>query len=338
MVAVYVRDRSEIMKVLVVGGAGYIGSHTALALTRKGHEVVVFDNLSTGNKEAIPSAATFVQGDLLNSADINGVLATQQFDIVMHFAAKLVVPESVEQPIAYFENNVHGVALLLEGMRTHGVKRIIFSSTAAVYGEPKDGSFITEDTPTNPINPYGASKRAAEDLIRATEEAYGIKHVIFRYFNVAGADAAGNIGLSPKTAPTHLVPVINETLLGKRQETKVFGTDYASPDGTCIRDYIHVSDLADAHVLGAEHLLQEPTSATINLGSHSGFSVMEIIKAAEEEIGQQLNYVVAPRRAGDPSVLVAANIKAKELLGWAPTRTVQEMIRSDYEWRAHPKY
>jgi len=326
------------MKVLVVGGAGYIGSHTALALTRKGHEVVVFDNLSTGHREAVPQAATFVQGDLLNKADIDQVLVAQSFDIVMHFAAKLVVPESVEQPIAYFENNVHGVALLLESMHNHGIKHIIFSSTAAVYGQPADGSLITEDTMTNPINPYGASKRAAEDLIRASDEAYGIKNVIFRYFNVAGADASGEIGLSPKTTLTHLIPVINETILGTRQETKVFGDDYATEDGTCIRDYIHVSDLAAAHVLGAEYLLQTNTSATINLGSHNGFSVMDIIKAAEQELGARLNYVVAPRRMGDPAMLVAANALAKELLGWEPKASVQEMIRSDYEWRAHPKY
>jgi len=326
------------MKVLVVGGAGYIGSHTALTLVRRGHEVVVFDNLSTGNEAAIPLEATFVAGDLLNKADIDNVLQTHPFDIVMHFAAKLIVPESVEQPIRYFENNVHGVALLLESMREHGLKNFIFSSTAAVYGEPTDGAVITEDTPTNPINPYGASKRAAEDLIRATDEAYDMKHVIFRYFNVAGADASGEIGLSPKNPPTHLIPVINETLLGIRQETKVFGTDYPSADGTCVRDYIHITDLAQAHVLGAEYLLETNKSATMNLGTHTGYSVMSIIAAAEKEIGQPVTYTVSPRRAGDPAMLVASNALAKELLGWEPSRTVEEMIRSDYEWRANPKY
>jgi len=326
------------MKVLVVGGAGYIGSHTALALVRKGHEVVVFDNLSTGNKAAVPQDAMFIGGDLLNKTDIDNALATGGFDIVMHFAAKLIVPESVEQPIAYFENNVHGVALLLESMKEHGVKNFIFSSTAAVYGEPADGAVITEETPTNPINPYGASKRAAEDLIRACDTAYDMKHVIFRYFNVAGADASGEIGLSPKTAPTHLIPVINETILGKRPETKVFGTDYPTEDGTCIRDYIHITDLAEAHVLGAEHLLAGSASETINLGTHTGFSVMEIIKAAEKEIGQPVNYVVSPRRAGDPAILVASNARAKDVIGWEPKHSVQEMIRSDYEWRANPKY
>jgi len=326
------------MKVLVVGGAGYIGSHTALALVRRGHEVVVFDNLSTGNEAAIPVEATFVAGDLLNKTDIDNVLQAHTFDIVMHFAAKLIVPESVEQPIRYFENNVHGVALLLESMREHGLKNFIFSSTAAVYGEPTDGAVITEDTPTNPINPYGASKRAAEDLIRATDEAYDMKHVIFRYFNVAGADASGEIGLSPKNPPTHLIPVINETLLGIRQETKVFGTDYPSADGTCVRDYIHITDLAQAHVLGAEYLLETNKSATMNLGTHTGYSVMSIIAAAEKEIGQPVTYTVSPRRAGDPAMLVASNALAKELLGWEPSRTVEEMIRSDYEWRANPKY
>lgn len=326
------------MKVLVVGGAGYIGSHTVLALIRKGHQVVVFDDLSTGNRQAVAPEATLVEGNLLDKEALDKVLQGQTFDLVMHFAAKIVVPESVEQPLKYFENNVHGVALLLESMREHEVKHFMFSSTAAVYGEPLDGEIITETMITNPINPYGASKRAAEDLIRASSVAYGIEHVIFRYFNVAGSDASGVIGLSPKNPPTHLIPVINETFLGLRQETKIFGDDYATPDGTCIRDYIHITDLAQAHVLGAEYLLETGMSETINLGTNKGFSVMEIVQSAEQQLKQKLNYQVVPRRQGDPARLVASNTKAKELLGWEPQYTIADMIQSDYDWRQNPKY
>lgn len=326
------------MKVLVVGGAGYIGSHTVRELLRAGHEVVIFDNLSYGNIESIPTEATFVKGDLLIKSDIDEVLSAHTFDIVMHFAARIVVPESVLKPIEYFENNVYGVGLLLKSMEEHGIKNMMFSSTAAVYGEPTGDEVITENFPTMPINPYGESKRAAEDLIRAMKPAYDMNHLIFRYFNVAGADASGEIGLSPKNPPTHLIPVINETILGIRAQTKVYGADYPTADGTCIRDYIHITDLAKAHVLGAEYLLKTGKSTTINLGTNTGFSVMEIIKAAEEVMQTKLNYTIEARRLGDPAVLVASNNRAKELLGWEPKQTVADMIASDYNWRKNPKF
>ncbi|GBU10631.1 UDP-glucose 4-epimerase [Erysipelotrichaceae bacterium] len=326
------------MRVLVVGGAGYIGSHTVYELKRAGHEVVVFDNLSTGNREAIPEDVVFFEGDLQVATDVKKVLATHKFDIVMHFAAKLIVPESVEQPIVYFENNVHGVAILLAEMLISGVNNVMFSSTAAVYGEPDTLDAMDENALLNPINPYGTSKRAAEDLIKAVEISNGMKHVIFRYFNVAGADASGEIGLSPKNAPTHLIPAINETALGLRPLFKIFGTDYPTADGTCIRDYIHITDLAIAHVLGAEYLIKTKKSQILNLGTNDGFSVQEIFDATEKVLGQKIALQLESRRAGDPAMLVASNNKAKEILGWNPTHSVEDMIISDYNWRKMPKF
>lgn len=326
------------MRILVLGGAGYIGSHTVYELLKAEHEVVVFDNLSTGNIEAIPDGVEFFRGDLLNREDVDAVFTKYKFDVVMHFAAKLIVPESVSQPIEYYENNVHGVAVLLEGMRTHGINKLTFSSTAAVYGEPITTAALTEDTIVQPINPYGSSKRAAEDLIQAVQHAYGIQFIIFRYFNVAGADASGEIGLSPKNKPTHLIPAITETLLNLRPEFKIFGTDYPTADGTCIRDYIHITDLAQAHVLGAEYLEKTSESQIINLGTNDGFSVKEIMDTAEKVIGQKVNVVYEGRRAGDPAFLVASNSKAKNLLGWIPKLTVEDMILSDYNWRKNPRF
>lgn len=326
------------MKILVVGGAGYIGSHTIYELLKANHEVVVFDNLSTGNIEAVPTGVEFFKGDLLNAADVETVFTKYKIDAVMHFAAKLIVPESVAQPIEYYENNVHGVAILLEGMRKHGINKLTFSSTAAVYGEPTTAVSIGEDAQIQPINPYGASKRAAEDLIQAVQHAFGIQFIIFRYFNVAGADASGEIGLSPKNKPTHLIPAINETLLGLRPEFKVFGTDYPTADGTCVRDYIHITDLAQAHVLGIEYLGETGKSQIINLGTNDGFSVKEIMDAAEKVIGQTINVVYEERRAGDPASLVASNQKAKAILGWVPKLSVEDMIQSDYNWRKNPKF
>lgn len=326
------------MRILVVGGAGYIGSHTVYELLKAKHEVVVFDNLSTGNIEAVHKDAKFFRGDLLNRQDVETVFETYKIDAVMHFAAKLLVPESVEKPIEYYENNVHGVAVLLEAMKKFDIKKITFSSTAAVYGEPSEIKKICEQTTVQPINPYGSSKRAAEDLIQAVQHAYGIQFIIFRYFNVAGADAGGEIGLSPKHTPTHLIPAINETLLGLRAEFKVFGTDYPTKDGTCIRDYIHITDLAQAHVLGIEYLDEKNKSEIINLGTNDGFSVKEIMEKTEQVLGQKINVVMESRRAGDPACLVASNEKAKNVLGWVPKMTIEDMIVSDYNWRKTPKF
>ncbi|MGL5041624.1 MAG: UDP-glucose 4-epimerase GalE [Culicoidibacterales bacterium] len=326
------------MKILVVGGAGYIGSHTVYELLRANHEVIVFDNLSTGNKAAIPEGVLFIKGDLCNKIDLDAVFTTHKIDAVMHFAAKLIVPESVSDPITYFTNNVYGVGVLLESMRIHGVNKFIFSSTAAVYGEPNGTKPIDELAITQPINPYGASKLAAEALIKSVQVAFGIEFIIFRYFNVAGADISGEIGLAPKGTPTHLIPAINETLLGLRPLFKVFGTDYNTSDGTCIRDYIHVSDLARAHVDGIEYLAKSMDSQIINLGTNHGFSVQEIMDAAQKLLQLKITSQYVEKRAGDPGFLVASNTKAKAILGWSPQYSVEDMIRTDYNWRQNPRF
>lgn len=329
------------MKILVVGGAGYIGSHVVYELLRAHYEVVVFDNLSTGNRAAVPKGVRFVQGDLLSKQDVNKVMSEHVFDAVMHFAAKLIVPESIEQPIMYYENNVYGLCVLLEAMKNRGVKNFVFSSTAAVYGQPEfqdTDQIVHEQTMMEPINPYGKSKKAAEDLVIAACVAHGMNYMIFRYFNVAGADESQEIGLSSKCQLTHLIPVVMETLLGQRSHCLVYGTDYATPDGTCIRDYIHVTDLARAHVLGVRYLAEQQNSDIINLGTGSGFSVLEIIAAAEQAVGSKVNYLLEKRRAGDPAVLVASNDKAKQLLGWVPQLTLEDILMSDHTWRKNRKY
>lgn len=324
------------MKILVTGGAGYIGSHSVYELIKAGHEVVVLDNLSTGNKEAVHPQATFVLGDQRDEKLLDEVFSKNKFDAVMHFSAKLIVPESVEQPIEYFENNVHGVAVLLAAMNRHNVKNIVFSSTAAVYGEPKRIP-ILEDDQKQPINPYGQSKLACEWLIEGAHVAYKINYVIFRYFNVAGADASGDIGLSGKGRQlTHLIPVILESHLGIRPKMTVFGTDYETKDGTCVRDYIHITDLARAHVLGVEYAAKG-NSNTFNLGSKNGFTVKEVLEATEK-LGHKVNYEFGPRRAGDPANLVASNERAVSILNWKPTFSLEEMIESDLNWRKNKKF
>ncbi|TLG75241.1 UDP-glucose 4-epimerase GalE [Culicoidibacter larvae] len=325
------------MRVLVVGGAGYIGSHTVYELIRSGHEVVVYDNLSTGNTKAIHREATFVEGDIRDKIMLDAVFEEHGIDAVMHFAAKIVVPESVEQPAEYFENNVYGVGVLLQAMRDAKVDKFIFSSTAAVYGMPNQSVPITEDAETKPINPYGESKLSAEKLIGWCEAPYGIKYTIFRYFNVAGADGEGQIGLSPKTV-SHIIPSTNEAVLGLRDKLIVFGTDYNTEDGTCIRDYIHVTDLARAHVLGVEKLAETMTSKTYNLGSSNGFSVKDIVTTTEEVLAEPVPVEYGPRRAGDPDYLVASNKRAEAELGWVPEYDLASMIESDYNWRKAPKY
>ncbi len=316
------------MRVLVVGGAGYIGSHTVYELIRDGHEVVVMDNLSTGSKDMIHEQATLFEGDVTVPTDVNQVFEEGPFDVVMHFAAKIVVPESVQDPLLYYHNNVEGVRVLLDAMRHHHTKRIVFSSTAAVYGEAN--GVCDESSPTVPINPYGETKLACEKMIRWVSKAEGFTYVIFRYFNVAGADASGKIGLLHDRI-THLIPVTIQAALGMRQHLSVYGNDYPTEDGTCIRDYIHVTDLALAHVLGAKHLLDGGASSVMNLGSNKGFSVLDV--ANEVNNVMPLQVVMTERRPGDPAVLVASNEKAQKILGWTPTRTLSDMITSDLAFR-----
>ena len=326
------------MKVLVVGGAGYIGSHTTYELIRKGHEVVVFDNLFSGNRAAVHPEAEFVEGDLRDAKALDAVFEKYTIDVVMHFAARLIVPESVAKPIEYYENNVYGVGVLLASMLRHGVKKFMFSSTAAVYGEPDTQDPLDEQFVKAPINPYGGSKSTAEDLIQDVGVSDGLQSIIFRYFNVAGSDSSGEIGLSPKNPVTHIIPVVNEAAMGIREKLYVFGDDYPTPDGTCVRDYIHITDLAQAHVLGAEKMQQTPESYIINLGNESGFSVKEIIETTEKVLGKEIPYTVQERRAGDPAKLIASNKRAKEVLGWVAKYSLEDMIASDYAWRTNKKY
>lgn len=321
------------MKVLVIGGAGYIGSHTAYELIRAGHDVVVFDNLSTGRRNAVHEKAHFYEGDICNKQDLMSCIEQEQksapIDVVMHFAAKIIVPESVEKPLEYYHNNVEGVRIMLECMVEAGIKNIVFSSTAAVYGEPATG-ICHEDDALAPINPYGETKLSCEKMIQWVSKAHGLNYCIFRYFNVAGADETLEIGLD-KEVITWLVPLVMQAALGQREKIFIAGTDYPTPDGTCIRDYVHVTDLAQAHVLGAEYLLKNHSDLLLNLGSGSGYSVKELVDAALEII--EVPYEVGPRRAGDPAKLIACADKAYEILGWKPHLDLSTMLQSDLDFR-----
>ena len=321
------------MKVCVIGGAGYIGSHAVYELIRDGHEVIVIDNLSTGRKEMVHKDAKFYLGDITKEKELTEIFKQEcnikPFDVVMHFAAKLIVPESVEQPLEYYFNNVEGVRIMLSVMKDFDIKNVVFSSTAAVYGEPEKD--ICEETDkTNPINPYGETKLADEKLIKWVCERYNMNYCIFRYFNVAGADESLEIGLN-KDNLTHIIPVTVQTGLGIREKMIVFGNDYDTKDGTCVRDYIHVSDLAYAHVLGAKYLVENNKSLLVNLGSNEGYTVLEIIKEVEKYY--KVNYEIGDRRPGDPAKIIASNNKAKELLGWSPKRNLSDIIKSDIEYR-----
>ena len=316
------------MRILVVGGAGYIGSHTVYELIDANHEVIIFDNLSTGFKDNIHPKALFYQGDLLNKTDIEKVFQKEKIDIVMHFAAKIVVPESVEKPLDYYENNVTGSIQLLNAMRKHDVKNIVFSSTASVYED--DGSVCDENHALAPKHPYGESKKMVEDIIKNCEKAFGLKHVIFRYFNVAGTHPDAFIGQKIDHL-THLIPVA----IKKSIESKplmIYGNDYNTKDGTCLRDYIHVVDLAKAHVCAIDYLLTFNLSDIFNLGSGKGFTVFEVAKEVDKRFG--LSFEVTERRKGDPAVLVASIEKAKSILKWSPMNSLNQMIESEYAFRS----
>ncbi len=322
------------MNVLVIGGAGYIGSHAVYELVRAGHAVTVLDNLSTGERSAVHSDADFFWGDIRRKDDILAVLDAKAeqgtpIDVIMHFAAKLIVPESVTDPLGYYENNVEGVRTMISAMVDRGVSNVVFSSTAATYGDT-DKEVCSEGDYCEPINPYGETKLACEKLIEWCAAAYGLNYCIFRYFNVAGADASLEIGLKKDTL-THLIPIIMQAALGIREKMYIFGNDYDTPDGTCIRDYIHVTDLAKAHVLGAEHLMETGESLLANLGSNEGYSVAEVVSASEKLF--PFDYEYADRRPGDPAKLIASNDVAREVLGWKPELTLEDMLKSDYAFR-----
>lgn len=324
------------MAILVLGGAGYIGSHAVDQLVNKGYEVVVVDSLFTGHKAAVHEKAKFYEGDIRDKAFLNNVFEQEAIDGVMHFAAFSLVGESVEKPLKYFNNNVYGMQVLLEVMKDHDVKHIVFSSTAATYGEPEVVP-IAEDMPTNPKNPYGESKLMMEKMMKWCDNAYGMKYVALRYFNVAGAKADASIG-EDHDPETHLVPIILQVALGQRDSLKIFGDDYATPDGTCIRDYVQVEDLIAAHILALEYLKAGNPSDAFNLGSNDGYSVKEMLEAARAVTGKEIPAEVVPRRAGDPAQLVAASEKARNVLGWQPAYTdIKDIIRTAWNWHvSHP--
>jgi UDP-glucose 4-epimerase len=324
------------MKILVVGGAGYIGSHAVKQLIEKGHDVLVIDNLETGYKEAIHKDATFYQVDIKNKEALDEVFEKEQIDGVIHFAANSLVGESMVNPLKYYNNNVHGTQVLLEVMLKHEVKTIVFSSTAATYGEAKVMP-ITEETETIPTNTYGETKLSMEKMFKWTQKAHGLNYVSLRYFNVAGADESASIG-EAHNPETHLIPLILQVPLGTRPHITVYGTDYPTPDGTCIRDYIHVSDLVDAHLLAMDYLLNGGESAIFNLGSSKGYSVKEMIDAARVVTGHPIPVEYGDRRAGDPPSLIASSEKAKQILGWSPSRTaIETIIGSAWAWhKANP--
>ena len=319
------------MSVLVLGGAGYIGSHTVYELIEKGKDVVIVDNLQTGFKELIHPKAKFYLGDLRDEKFLNSVFEKESIEGVIHFAANSLVGVSMKEPLEYYDNNVYGMMVLLNVMKNHNVKHIVFSSTAATYGEPKQVP-IKEEDDTVPTNPYGETKLAMEKMMKWCENAYGMTFVALRYFNACGAHPNGIIG-ELHNPETHLIPLILQVPLGKREAINVFGNDYDTKDGTCIRDYIHVCDLADAHIKALNYLIEGKPSQTINLGNGEGYSVLEIIKASEEVTNQEIKMNICERRAGDPAKLIACNKKAQEILGWHPQYTsVKEIIATAWNF------
>lgn len=324
------------MKILVCGGAGYVGSHAVKQLVKLGKDVIVVDNLQTGHSESVPTDVPLYVGDIRDAAFLENVFEKEAISSVIHFAANSLVGESMTKPLEYYHNNVFGALILLQTMEKFNVKHIVFSSTAAVYGEPKSIP-IREDDVTNPTNPYGETKLAMEKMMKWADEAYGIKFVALRYFNVAGASLDATIG-EDHEIETHLIPLVLQVPLNQRKHISVFGNDYETEDGTCIRDYIHVTDLADAHILALEYLKNENTSNVFNLGNGSGFSVKEIISAARIVTNHEIPTIMAERRAGDPAVLIASSEKAKTILGWEPNFTnIQDIIETAWIWHEkHP--
>lgn len=321
--------------ILVAGGAGYIGSHMVVLLSRRGYDVIVADNLQTGHRQAVRGARQLYVGDLRDTAFLDRVFSENRIDGVINFAACSLVGESVKDPLKYYGNNVSGAISLLSAMRTHGVKNIVFSSTAATYGEPEKQP-IEESDRTEPTNPYGATKLAIENMLKWCDKAYGIHYVALRYFNAAGSDPEAGIG-EDHNPETHLIPLVMKTALGQRDHIGIFGDHYPTADGTCIRDYIHVQDLTLAHLSALEYLEKGGSSDVFNLGSGTGYSVSEIIETARRVTGREIKAVVEPPRPGDPSVLIASNQKAKMVLEWQPSRGLEQIISDAWAWHSgHP--
>lgn len=323
------------MKLLVLGGAGYIGSHTATELLDNGHEVVIADNLVTGYREAVPEKATFYQGDLRDKDFLVDLLKKEKVDAVIHFAAFSLVGESVTNPLKYYENNLYGTKVLLDAMIETGVDKIVFSSTAATYGEPENIPILESDR-TCPTNPYGETKLAMEKMIFWAAKAHGLHFVSLRYFNACGAHKSGKIG-EAHNPESHLIPLVLQVPNGKREFVSIYGNDYDTPDGTCIRDYIHVTDLAKAHILAVEYLMNGGESDIFNLGNGVGYSVKEVIETARKVTGHPIPAKEEARRAGDPARLVASGEKARKILGWEPEiKDLADIISSAWKWhKAH---
>lgn len=322
--------------ILVTGGAGYIGSHAVLALREAGYEVVILDNLVYGHRDIVETVlkVELIEGDIADRALLDKIFKTREFAAVMHFAAYAYVGESVGQPAKYYRNNVTGTLTLLEAMCDAGIKNFVFSSTCATYGVPEQIP-VSEDQPKQPINPYGMSKLMVEHILDDFDRAYGLRSVRFRYFNAAGADPEGRLG-EDHTPETHILPLVLLTAMGKRESISIYGTDYDTPDGTCLRDYIHVTDLAQAHILGLEYLLKGGSTEVFNLGNGQGFSIREVIEAARVVTGRPIAVTLADRRPGDPPILVGSGEKAKQVLGWNPQYAELETILK-HAWQWHQK-
>jgi UDP-glucose 4-epimerase len=322
--------------ILVTGGAGYVGSHAVKALQLAGFQVIVLDNLVYGHQDLVENClqAKLIVGDVGDPQLLDSIFSVTKVSAVMHFAAYAYVGESVTDPAKYYGNNVVGTITLLEAMRAHGILNFVFSSTCATYGVPHHIP-ISEDHPQAPINPYGASKLMVERVLQDYGGAYGLNSIVFRYFNAAGADPSGELG-EDHQPETHLIPLVLQAAAGQRPSVAIFGSDYDTPDGTCIRDYIHVADLAQAHVLGLQYLLEHQTSQVFNLGNGTGFSVKEVIDTASAITGKDIPVTYAPKRQGDPSTLVGSSAKAQQILGWEPRYpALTSILQHAWQWHQH---
>ncbi|WP_421901999.1 UDP-glucose 4-epimerase GalE [Maridesulfovibrio sp.] len=327
---------SNKLSLLVCGGAGYIGSHMTRMIAEAGHDVTVFDNLSTGHAEAL-KWGKFIKGDLRNPEDLEKLFAENSFDAVFHFSGLIVVSESVEKPFEYYDNNVTGTLNLLQAMRKHNVNKFVFSSTAAVYGEPVM-DMITEEHPLKPLNPYGRTKLQVEEILQDYAVAYGLDSVCFRYFNAAGAHPDSTIG-EAHSPETHLIPNILLSCIDEGRRLKIFGSDYPTPDGTCVRDYIHILDLCDAHLKAIGFMSNNKGANSFNLGNGKGFSILDVIKSSSEVIGRNIQFDYEPARAGDSPRLVADSSKATEMLKWTPQYAdLREIIETAYRWHKNPAF
>lgn len=325
-----------VLKILITGGAGYIGSHFVKLLIENHVELFIIDNLSRGHQESIPKNVIFEKADINDNQKLNSIFKKYKPDSVVHFAALAYVGESVENPTKYYQNNVVGSFNLIKACSENEVENFIFSSTCSIYGNPRKIP-IAENEPSNPINPYANTKFIIETILKDFESKYGMKSVSLRYFNAAGASFDGSIGES-HNPETHLIPLVMETALGKRKDIWVFGNDYNTKDGTCIRDYIHVEDLAEAHFKALRYLQIGNESTIINLGTGNGNSVLEIIEMAKRISKKKIDYVIANRRQGDPAILVASNEKAKKLLSWEPKYSIDDILTTAWNWHSNPKF